>query len=55
MGVLLTTHDRNANIRFLTNSYSEQDAMYQLSSGQVAVISFAFTLSLNKTFKISEG
>lgn len=55
MGVLLTTRDKNANIRFLTNSYSEQDAMYQLSSGQIAVISFAFTLSLNKTFKISEG
>lgn len=55
MGVLLTTHDGNSNIRFLTNSYSEQDAMYQLSSGQIAVISFAFTLALNKTFKISDN
>lgn len=53
MGVLLTTQN-NSNIRFITNSNSEQDVMYQLSSGQVAVISFAFTLALNTTFKISK-
>lgn len=53
MGVLLTTQN-NSNIRFLANSNSEQDVMYQLSSGQVAVISFAFTLALNTTFKISK-
>lgn len=52
MGVLLTTQN-NSNIRFIANSNSEQDVMYQLSSGQVAVISFAFTLALNTTFKIS--
>lgn len=54
MGVLLTTQN-NSNIRFIANSNSEQDVMYQLSSGQVAVISFAFTLALNTTFKISRG
>ena len=54
MGVLLTTQN-NSNIRFIANSNSEQDVMYQLSSGQVAVISFAFTLALNTTFKISKG
>ncbi|MGX7024437.1 AAA family ATPase [Vagococcus hydrophili] len=54
MGVLLTIHEDNSNIRFLTNSESRQDAMYQLSSGQIAVISFAFTLSLNKVFNISD-
>ena len=53
MGVLLTTQN-NSNIRFIANSNSEQDVMYQLSSGQVAVISFAFTLALNTTFKISK-
>lgn len=53
MGVLLTTQN-NSNIRFIANSNSEQDVMYQLSSGQIAVISFAFTLSLNTTFKISK-
>lgn len=53
MGVLLTTQN-NSNIRFIANSNSEQDVMYQLSSGQVAVIAFAFTLALNTTFKISK-
>lgn len=53
IGVLLTTQN-NSNIRFIANSNSEQDVMYQLSSGQVAVISFAFTLALNTTFKISK-
>jgi exonuclease SbcC len=53
MGVLLTTQN-NSNIRFIANSNSEQDVMYQLSSGQIAVISFAFTLALNTTFKISK-
>lgn len=53
LGVLLTTQN-NSNIRFIANSNSEQDVMYQLSSGQVAVISFAFTLALNTTFKISK-
>lgn len=53
MGVLLTTQN-NSNIRLIANSNSEQDVMYQLSSGQVAVISFAFTLALNTTFKISK-
>lgn len=53
MGVLLTTQN-NSNIRFIANSNSEQDVMYQLSSGQVTVISFAFTLALNTTFKISK-
>lgn len=53
MGVLLTTQN-NSNIRFIANRNSEQDVMYQLSSGQIAVISFAFTLALNTTFKISK-
>lgn len=50
LGVLLTTQN-NSNIRFIANSNSEQDVM---CSGQVAVISFAFTLALNTTFKISK-
>ena len=54
MGVFLTTQEKNSNIRFLANSYNDQDAMYQLSSGQIAIISFAFTLSLNTMFKISD-
>ena len=53
MGVLLTTQN-NTNIRLLANSESSQDIMYQLSSGQIAVISFVFTLALNTTFKISK-
>lgn len=53
MGVLLTTQN-NSNIRFVANSNSNQDVMYQLSSGQIAVISFAFTLALNTTFRITK-
>ena len=53
MGVLLTTQN-NTNIRLLANSESSQDIMYQISSGQIAVISFVFTLALNTTFKISK-
>ncbi len=55
MGVLLSSNEGNANIRFLTSDQSDQDAMYQLSAGQVAVISFAFTLALNTSFNISEN
>ena len=54
MGVLLTTQN-NSNIRFVANSNSNQDVMYQLSSGQIAVISFAFALALNTTFRIAKG
>ena len=53
MGVLLTTQN-NSNIRFVANSNSNQDVMYQLSSGQIAVMSFAFTLALNTTFRITK-
>ncbi|MCO4097336.1 AAA family ATPase [Macrococcoides canis] len=41
-------------VKFMTNSNNNHDAMYQLSTGQLAAISLAFTLSLNTMFKLSD-
>ncbi|MGV8906438.1 MAG: hypothetical protein ACOH15_07560 [Acetobacterium sp.] len=55
MGVFLSSKTNNDSIRFLTDSSSDHDAMHLLSSGQLAVISLAFCLSINKTYNISES
>lgn len=54
MGVFLTTKENSDSIRFLTDPSSDHDAMHHLSSGQLAVISLAFTLAINKTYNISD-
>lgn len=59
MGVFLTykegteTTDEKAVIKFKTDTNNDHDAVYQLSTGQLAVVSLAFTLSLNTTFRLS--
>lgn len=53
MGVFLSTKENSDSIRFLTDPSSDHDAMHHLSSGQLAVISLAFTLAINKTYNIS--
>lgn len=55
MGVFLSTKENSDSIRFLTDSSSDHDAMHQLSSGQLAVISLAFALAINKTYNISKN
>ena len=52
-GVFLSTNESNDSIRFLTDPTTDHDAMHHLSSGQLAVISLAFTLAINKTYNIS--
>ncbi|WP_423055589.1 AAA family ATPase [Acetobacterium carbinolicum] len=54
MGVFLSTKENSDSIRFLTDPTSDHDAMHHLSSGQLAVISLAFTLAINKTYNISD-
>ncbi|MGD1819148.1 MAG: AAA family ATPase [Pleomorphochaeta sp.] len=54
MGVFLTTKENSDSIRFLTDPTSDHDAMHHLSSGQLAVISLAFTLAINKAYNISD-
>ena len=42
-------------IRFKSDSNNDHDAINQLSTGQLAVVSLAFTLSLNTMFKLSDN
>lgn len=59
LGVFLTYREATENseekavIKFKTDTHNDHDAMYQLSTGQLAVVSLAFTLSLNTMFKLS--
>lgn len=46
--------DEKAVIRFKSDPSNDHDAVHQLSTGQLAVVSLAFTLSLNTMFKLSE-
>lgn len=55
MGVFLSTQENTDSIRFLTDSSSDHDAMHHLSSGQLAVVSLAFCLAINKTYNISNN
>ena len=54
MGIFLTTNGKSDSIRFLTDSSTDHDAVHHLSSGQLAVTSLAFTLAINKTYRISD-
>lgn len=50
-----TKADKKMIIRFKSDSSNDHDAMNQLSTGQLAVVSLAFTLSLNTMFKLSDN
>ena len=50
-----TNADKKMIIRFKSDSSNDHDAMNQLSTGQLAVVSLAFTLSLNTMFKLSDN
>ena len=62
MGIFLT-HKKTTNsdsgkvaiIRFKSDTNNDHDVMNQLSPGQLAVVSLAFTLSLNTMFKLSDN
>ena len=55
MGIFLWTKENSDAIRFLTDNSSDHDAMHHLSSGQLAVVSLAFCLAINKTYNVSES
>ncbi|WP_215143705.1 AAA family ATPase [Exiguobacterium qingdaonense] len=55
MGIFLHTKEGSESIRFISDPSTDHDVMHHLSSGQLAVISLAFTLAINKTYNISKG
>lgn len=55
MGIFIQMNENTNSIRFITDNESDHDAVHHLSSGQLAVVSLAFCLSLNNVYKVSEG
>ena len=56
LGIFVEIHttDLSNNVRFKTGHSSDHDIVYHLSSGQMAVVSLAFCLSLNKVYNTNE-
>ncbi|MCA9335357.1 AAA family ATPase [Candidatus Saccharibacteria bacterium] len=51
MGVFIASPGSNSDaIRFITESESNHDIVHHLSSGQLAVVSIAFTLAINRVY-----
>lgn len=55
MGIFIQMKENTNSIRFIADNESDHDVVHHLSSGQLAVVSLAFSLSLNKVYKVSEG
>lgn len=56
LGIFVEIHSTGLsnNVRFKTGHSSDHDIVYHLSSGQLAVVSLAFCLSLNKVYNTNE-
>ncbi|MCZ2481171.1 AAA family ATPase [Aquirufa nivalisilvae] len=56
LGIFVEIHstELSNNVRFKTGHSSDHDIVYHLSSGQMAVVSLAFCLSLNKVYNTNE-
>ncbi|WP_126248006.1 ATP-binding protein [Chitinophaga rhizosphaerae] len=50
-GIFMDVKESTSRVRFLTNEDSDHDIIHQLSSGQLAVVSLAFCLALNKVYE----
>lgn len=51
LGAFIDTPSQNSSaIRFSAGSGSDHDLVHQLSSGQLAVVSMAFSLAINKVY-----
>lgn len=50
-GIFVDVKDSTSRVRFLTDDTTDHDIIHQLSSGQLAVVSIAFCLSLNKVYQ----
>lgn len=55
-GIFIEIHatGQSNNVRFKTGHSSDHDIVYHLSSGQMAVVSLAFCLSLNKVYNTND-
>ena len=56
LGIFIEIHStgQSNNVRFKTGHSSDHDIVYHLSSGQMAVVSLAFCLSLNKVYNTND-
>lgn len=56
LGIFVEIHqtEQSNNVRFKTGKSSDHDIVYHLSSGQMAVVSLAFCLSLNKVYNTNQ-
>jgi len=50
-GIFVDVNDNTSRVRFKTDESTDHDIIHQLSSGQLAVVSIAFCLSLNKVYQ----
>lgn len=57
LGIFVEIHStgQSNNVRFKTGNLSDHDIVYHLSSGQMAVVSLAFCLSLNKVYNTNDN
>lgn len=51
LGIFIDMQGSTNRVRFLTDSESDHDIIHHLSSGQLAVVSIAFCLALNKVYE----
>jgi len=51
-GIFVDVRENTNRIRFLADDTSNHDAIHQLSTGQLAVVSIAFCLALNKVYTL---
>ncbi len=54
-GIFIDMNERTNRVRFLTDSHSDHDIIHHLSSGQLAVVSIAFCLALNKVYSTTNN
>jgi exonuclease SbcC len=50
-GIFVDVKETTSRVRFLTDESTDHDIIHQLSSGQLAVVSIAFCLALNKVYE----
>jgi len=53
LGIFIDMQENTNRIKFLTDKESDHDIIHHLSSGQLAVVSIAFCLALNKVYETS--
>ncbi|TRW21975.1 AAA family ATPase [Flavobacterium zepuense] len=51
LGIFIDMQENTSRIKFLTDDESDHDIIHHLSSGQLAVVSIAFCLALNKVYE----